>query len=552
MAFEDLLDRVGGTGRFQIISVFLLALPVLFIANHNLLQNFTAAIPGHHCQLPPIDNANSSWVAGSVKLEKAFIPLDRSYRPERCLRYTRAQWWLLESNVTVTNTTEMDTESCKDGWTYDRSEFSSTIITEWDLVCGQRAMKQMGQSIYMAGVLVGAIVFGSLSDRFGRRTILIWSHLLLAVMGVCAAFSYNFVSYCVFRFLTGTAISGIGLNTVCLIVEWIPTRLRAIVGTSTGYFYTFGQIFLAGLAYAIRDWRWLQLTASLPFFIFFICSWFLPESARWLILTKKPEQAVRMLKKVAKINRRHEEGEKLTIEVLKSNMKKEVAASEFTYSAVDLVRTAIIRRISFCLSLVWFSTSFSYYGLAMDLQSFGDNIYLIQVIFGAVDIPAKLICATAMCYIGRRITLNASLILASLAILANIFVPKDMHILRTSLAVFGKGCLASSFNCVFLYTTELYPTVIRQSGLGLGQTMARVGGIVAPIVKMTSEYMSSLPPIIYGGAPLVSGIIACFLPETKDQPLPETIEEVEERLNKLKNTEEMQEKLDIPMFKNAC
>ncbi|XP_030073484.1 solute carrier family 22 member 6-A [Microcaecilia unicolor] len=551
MAFADLLEQVGGVGRFQIISVLLLSLPVLFLANHNLLQNFTAAIPKHHCRLLPIDDANASWVAGSVKLEKVFIPLDRSYQPERCLQYTKPQWWLLESNFTVTNTTEMDTEPCKEGWTYDRSEFSSTVITEWDLVCGQKTMKQMGQSIYMAGVLVGAIVFGSLSDRFGRRTILIWSHMQLAVMGVCAAFSYNFVSYCVFRFMSGMAISGIGLNTVCLVVEWIPTRVRAITVTFTGYFYTFGQIFLAGLAYAIRDWRLLQLIVSLPSFIFFLYSWWLPESARWLILTKKPEQAVRMLKKVAKINRRHEEGEKLTTEVLKSSMQKEVAASEFTYTAADLVRTAVIRRISFCLSLAWFSTSFSYYGLAMDLQSFGDNIYLIQVIFGAVDFPAKLIATTVMCYIGRRITMNASLGLASLAILANIFVPKDMQILRTSLAVFGKGCLASSFTCVFLYTTELYPTVIRQSGQGLGQTMARVGGIVAPIVKMTSEYVSSLPLIIYGAAPLVSSIVTCFLPETKDQPLPETIEEVEER-NQLHKVQKIEENVDIPMFKNAC
>lgn len=57
--------------------------------------------------------------------------------------------------------------------------------------------------------------------------------------------------------------------------------------------------------------------------------------------------------------------------------------------------------------------------------------------------------------------------------------------------------------------------------------MARVGGIVAPLVKMMEDYYTFLPPIVYGAAPLISAVIACFLPETLNIPLPDTIEEVE-------------------------
>lgn len=71
-----------------------------------------------------------------------------------------------------------------------------------------------------------------------------------------------------------------------------------------------------------------------------------------------------------------------------------------------------------------FATSFAFYGLAMDLQHFGFNIYLIQVAFGSIDIPAKLGSAIGMSFIGRRATQAASVILAGLAILANIFVPR--------------------------------------------------------------------------------------------------------------------------------
>ncbi|XP_040266619.1 solute carrier family 22 member 6-A-like [Bufo bufo] len=247
------------------------------------------------------------------------------------------------------------------------------------------------------------------------------------------------------------------------------------------------------------------------------------------------------MKRVAKYNGKLEEAEKITLESLKADMMKELASSKSSYSVLDLVRTSNVRRTSIAVSFVWFSTSFAYYGLAMDLQKFGVDIYLIQVIFGAVDFPAKLISTTSMIYIGRRVTQFFSLVLGGLAILANIFVPKELQIVRTSLAVFGKGCLAASFSCVFLYTTELYPTVIRQSGLGLGSTMARLGGIVAPLVKILGEFHSFLPLLIYGGSPIISGILVYLLPETVNKPLPDTIEDVETGLKKAPEKEEKKE-----------
>ncbi|CAM9115864.1 unnamed protein product [Bubo scandiacus] len=436
------------------------------------------------------------------------------------------------------------TEPCRDGWDYDRSVYVATIVTEWDLVCSYRQLRQMAQSIYMAGVLVGALVLGGLSDRFGRKAMLMWSYLQLGVMGTCTAFAPNYASYCVFRFAGGMALSGFGLSIACLVVEWIPTPYRTITVAITGFAYTMGQILLAAVAYAVPHWRWLQLTVSLPFFVFLLYSWWLAESARWLVLSGKAERAVKVLQRVARLNKRKEEGEKITVEVLKSNMKEELAGLKSSYTVTDLVRTPVIRHIFFCLSIIWFSTSFSYYALAMDLQNFGVSIYLIQVIFGAVDFPAKVVVTISMSYIGRRVSLMAPLFLAGLVIIANIFVSTELQTVRTALAVIGKGCLSASFNCVFLYTTELYPTPIRQTGLGFGSTMARVGGIVAPLVKMMDEYYPFLPPAVYGVAPVVAAVVAGFLPETLNAPLPDTIEEVESRA-KRKKTEDPKEKIPL-------
>uniref|UniRef100_A0A8C3K0X0 Major facilitator superfamily (MFS) profile domain-containing protein n=1 Tax=Calidris pygmaea TaxID=425635 RepID=A0A8C3K0X0_9CHAR len=536
MAFASLLEHVGGMGRFQVASVLLLSLPVFMMASHNLLQNFTAATSDHHCRL--------RWEANATGLDPQDLLRVSIPRGERCRRFVSPQWWLLEANGSAPNSSWPETEPCHDGWTYDRSVFTSTIVTEWDLVCSSRGLKQLAQSLYMAGVLVGGIVFGGLSDRFGRRSLLIWCYFQMGTMGTCCSFSPTFTVYCLFRFLTGMAFSGIVLNSVSLSLEWMPTRTRALAGTFMGYCYTTGQFLLAGIAYAVPDWRWLQLTVSLPFFCFFLYSWWLTESARWLVMVGKSQQALKELQKVARINGKKEEGDKLDIEALRSYMQKEMASSGSHHTVVDLVRTPVVRRISCCLCFVWFSTSFAYYGLAMDLQNFDFNIYVIQLIFGAVDIPAKLVSILTITYVGRRFTQSVALILAGLAILANTLVPRDLRILRTALAVFGKGCLAASFNCVFLYTGELYPTVIRQTGMGLANTMSRLGSITAPLVKIAGEVFPTLPFIIYGVAPVVSGLVAIFLPETRDKALPETVDEVEGRTQPQKD--EAQD-LQIPL-----
>ncbi|NXD18737.1 S22A6 protein, partial [Nothocercus nigrocapillus] len=97
----------------------------------------------------------------------------------------------------------------------------------------------------------------------------------------------------------------------------------------------------------------------------------------------------------------------------------------------------------------------------------------------------------------------------------------ELRTLRMVLAVFGKGCLAASFNCIYLYTGELYPTVTRQMGMGLGNTMARVGSITAPLAKMAAQVFPALPFVIYGAAPVAAGLMATLLPETRNLPLPE-------------------------------
>lgn len=125
MTFAELLARLGGMGRFQVWYVASLAVPLLMLASHNVLQNFTAGVPEHHCR--PRAAANGS--AADVPLVVA-IPHDGHQRPQRCRRFVEHQWGLLGANGTNGTGGSAATEPCRDGWTYRDGIFTRTVVTE--------------------------------------------------------------------------------------------------------------------------------------------------------------------------------------------------------------------------------------------------------------------------------------------------------------------------------------------------------------------------------------------------------------------------------------
>lgn len=139
MAFGDLLDMVGGTGRFQIVHVTLLCVPVLMMASHNLLQNFVASVPPHHCS--PHSNVSALALSADEKL-LVTVPLDLAGKPLRCQRYGAPRWRLLAGNGSSASEEEevedhanpkeidVDLERCADGWSYIMTERSSSIISD--------------------------------------------------------------------------------------------------------------------------------------------------------------------------------------------------------------------------------------------------------------------------------------------------------------------------------------------------------------------------------------------------------------------------------------
>ena len=120
------------------------------------------------------------------------------------------------------------------------------------------------------------------------------------------------------------------------------------------------------------------------------------------------------------------------------------------------------------------------------------------------------------------------MLFAGLVLAVTIFIPKDQVSLLVTLSMLGKLAITSSYGTVYIFSAELFPTVIRNVGMGSVSMSGRVGGIVCPYVNMLSDVWTPLPLIIYGTVAFTGGLTTLLLPETLGKRLPETIQDGED------------------------
>ncbi|XP_069357860.1 organic cation transporter protein-like isoform X1 [Maniola hyperantus] len=412
--------------------------------------------------------------------------------------------------------------TCCENPVYDTTTFSRTIVTEWNLICDKSWLKDFTQTVFQFGVLIGSLIFGIASDRYGRKKVLLVSAVLQMFTGVVAAFMPDFWSFTIIRFILGLAVGGVMVAGFVLIMEYVGTIYRDVISNLFHVPFTLGHMALALFGYFIRDYVIFQFSISVAnlFMLIYIC--FLPESPRWLLAKNKTSKAITIMERIAEINylpknEVRQQVETYQLQSIRMRQKKG--------NALDLFRTPNLRSNILVMSFIWFVSSYCYYGVSHYISHLTGDIFVNVVASSGVCLFGCFLAIPLVKFIGRRILVIIFNISSSICLVVIAFIPEGIG----SVIMGCVGVLFSfmSFIVVYLYCTEMFPTVVRNSAIGISSMMARFGSMVAPFVAGLRPHGKWCAPITFGVFPIIAAILCILLPETKDIELPMTIEEGE-------------------------
>uniref|UniRef100_A0ACD5UW13 Uncharacterized protein n=1 Tax=Avena sativa TaxID=4498 RepID=A0ACD5UW13_AVESA len=423
------------------------------------------------------------------------------------------------------------------GWEWVQGSASSTVA-EWGLVCGERYKVGLVQAIFFAGCMVGAGVFGHLSDSFlGRKGALQLACILNAVFGLLTALAPNYWAYAILRLLTGFSTGSVGLCSFVLANEPIGPSHRGVAGMSTFYFFSGGIAVLAGIAALFQSsWRVLYVVTSLPSLAYVIAVLpFVSESPRWYLVRRRADDALRVLRDIAATNgRRIPDGVSLKLDDEgddEVDSEKEVEESSTPSSSsgsiLDVFRSKTTRVRLVLSVLINLLCSVVYYGLSLNVVNLKTNLYVSVVVNSLAEMPAYLLTALLLDRFGRKPLGIGTMLLSGVFCTVGSFLPGvgAMRLVRMACGVVGIFGMAATYNLLFIYSAELFPTVVRNAALGCTSQAAQMGAILAPMVVVLGE---RVPFAVFGVSGIVGGLLVFYLPETMNKPLYDTMAGLEE------------------------
>lgn len=492
---------IGNYGRWQMLMTFLLSLFSLPCTFHIYLPTFTSTSTTFWCERP--ENLSSLPLADWINYSQ---PLNGDACVVRQLSADVTVESILNNTAPVIDSFLKCTE-----WGFDRSQVGNTIISEWNLVCDRGYLTSLTESMFLIGVGVGGVVGGWISDKFGRKKILMSMMVAQSVLAILSLLVRSFIQYLIVRLIMGFVSVSVVYAAFVLSVELVGGKWVTIAGVCNFFWLPLAYLIVTLLSILMPNWRDLQLSLSMPGCLLLALWFVLPESPRWLISMGKTQEAKVILEKAAKINRRE-----FPADIDKLLMVYKTDTQEEGPNVMMLFRGALRKR-TICLSLTWFAMTIAYYGLLLNIGNFGlGNLHTTSIILAIVEVPAIAISIPILLKAGRRIPIFISMLVCGLACVSSelFSMAFDEDWVMIACLMIGKFAIGSTNMMLPIFTVELYPTVVRNLGVGASQISAGLALAIIPYLWGLSAFDKHVPMMTIAALAAIGGGIVLLLPDT--------------------------------------
>jgi putative MFS transporter len=382
----------------------------------------------------------------------------------------------------------------------------------WDGLIGASAL---------GGVFLGGLVFGYVTDIFGRQVMYTLDLVIFIVASVLQIFVHGAVELFVLRLILGIAIGADYPIATSLLAEFAPKKQRGPMLGSLLVSWYVGATAAYVVGYFLMSagpdaWRWMLGTSALPALVILLLRLGTPESPRWLVSKNRVKEAEKVLKKV------YGPDADLT------QLSEPIVSTKF----FKLFQKGYLKRTMF-VGLFWMFSIIPAFGI----YTFGPEILnlfhlgsgnagnlgsaALDFIFLIGCIPALYLCNS----IGRRALLNWCFVFMAVGLLIlGVFPNAPVWVIILGFVVYA--LFSGGPNVLdFIYPNEIFPTEIRASAVGVATAMSRVGAFVGTfLMPLSLSKLGVGTTMILGTIVTVLGLLVSLMwaPETKDRNLTET------------------------------
>ena len=389
----------------------------------------------------------------------------------------------------------------------------------------------LASSSYLAGAVLGALLFGWLTDRLGRKRLFFITLTVYLLATAATAFSWNFLSFALFRFLTGAGIGGEYTAIASTIQEFVPARYRGWTDLIINGSFWIGAALGAGVSIVLLDaaflppdlgWRAAFFIGSvLGLFILVMRSW-IPESPLWLMTHGRVEEAHNILDMIEDAHRRrghHLPDEELATFRLRPRRftpLREVWEALFrTHRKRTLVGLSLMTAQAFFYNAIFFT-----YALVLtdfyDIEASRVGWYLLP--FAAGNFLGPLLLGRLFDTIGRRPMIATTYALSGLllavtgALFAAGILSATWQTVAWTIIFFFASAAASS---AYLTVSEIFPLEIRALAIAFFFAVGTaIGGVGAPwlfgALIDTGSRMSLFGGYLFGAALMLAAALIAF------------------------------------------